>query len=394
MTTTIRTYDFDTINDRRSLNSIKWSKVEEGVLPMWVADMDYQVAPEITEALQERVAFGDFGYTKASPVLTEIVIERMARLYNWNIQPEWIVYNPGMVLTLGYISQAIGRVGDGVLLDSPVYHRFYDSVEFGGKFSQAVDLTYVEDDANTFHYEMDFDAFEAAITRRTSLYFMCDPHNPTGKIYSRAEQERLAEICLKHGITIAADHIHADLLMGDSDFQPLATLSPEVAQKSITMFAPTKTFNIPGLACSIAIIPDKTIREKMGHISHMNSAHVSVLSDAAALAAYQYGEAWLQEALAYMTDNRDLLVDFIRTELPMLKTTVPDATYLAWLDCRALDVGEQTVKEFFLKESKVAFSDGEGFGKAGAGFIRFNFATTRHLLLDGLQRMKTAIDML
>ena len=394
MTTTTRPYDFDTIIDRRNTDAIKWTMHGEDVLPMWVAEMEFQSAPEILQALHQRVEHGVFGYTINSEGLRDATVERMAELYNWQIQPDWIVFNPGMVLMLNVMAQCVGKAGDGIIFNSPVYGPFYNIAKNRGFFAQGADMVRVDDDANTFHYELDFDAFENAITDQTSMYFLCDPHNPTGKIYTRAEQERLAEICLKHDLTIAADHIHADLLMDGNSFQPIATISPEVAQKTVTMFSSTKTFNVPGLACTIAIVPNEDLRIKMSERSFMSGYHVNTLAFTAAEAGYRHGGAWLNAALAYMTENRNILVDFIRNELPMLKTSVPEATYLAWIDCSALNIGEQSLQDFFVERGKVAFSPGEFFGKAGKSFVRFNYAAPRSMVQEALKRMKTAIDTL
>lgn len=387
-------FDFDTVHDRKNTSAAKWEYFDKDVLPLFVAEMDFKTPEAITDQLQARVEHGFFGYTMCPDELREVLVTRLKALYDWDVQPEWMLFNPGMVVTLNLVAQAAAQPGDGVLMQTPVYGPFMSVAQNRQLFAQPVDLvpTSVTNGDNLFRYEIDFDAFEAAITPQSKLFFLCDPHNPGGRIFQRDELERLAEICLKHDITIAADSIHCDLLLDDQPFLPIGTLSPEVADKSITMIAPTKSFNLPGLACSIAIVPNNDLRQKLEVKSRMSGYHVDTLAYEAALAAYKHGDVWLQSALAYMRENRDFVTSFLAERLPMLKTTTPEATYLAWIDCSALDIGEhESPHHFFLKQARVALSPGTFFGESGKQFVRLNFACPRSLLHEALERMEAAV---
>lgn len=393
MTITTRHYDFNTVIQRRGDQGVKWNKHDADVLPLWVAEMDFQSPPEMLDAIRERVDYGIFGYMQTPNSLKEVIIARMKRLYNWDVKAEWLVFNPGMVLMLNVVAQAVGKDGDGILMNTPVYGPFYRVAYNRRRFAQGVDMVRVDDDANTFHYDINFDAFEAAITRQTSLYFLCDPHNPAGKIFTREEHERLAEICLKHDIVIAADSIHCDLLLDDNEFQPLATLSPEVADRTITMISASKTYNIPGLACSVAIVPNEDIRKRMTKISYASGYHVNTLAYTAMQAAYEHGDGWLHQLRGYLTENRNLVVDFIREQLPQLKTTVPQATYLAWIDGSAVETGDHTLQEYFLEKGRLAFSPGNFFGNYADHFVRLNFACPREVLREAFSRKKSTLEL-
>lgn len=393
MTTDAITYDFDTIPERRGTSCYKWDLYDADVLPLFVAEMDFKAPAVITDAMKRRVDHGFFGYTAPPEDLKDVLVARMKERYDWDIKADWLLFNPGMVLMLNVFAQAAATPGDGAIIQTPVYGPFMAITKNRNLFAQHVDLVQKNATDNTFHYEIDFDALEAAITPQTSTFFLCDPHNPAGRIYRRDELEKIAEICLKHDITIAADGIHGDLILSeDLEYIPISALSPEVGRKSVTMIAPSKTFNLPGSACTVAIIPDDALREKMVMTSRMSGYHVDALAYEAALAAYRDADEWLQQALAYIRRNRDVVVSFIQERLPMLKTTVPEATYLAWIDCSALDIGNYaTAQEFFLKEAKVSFTAGDFFGPAGRDFVRLNFACPRSMLDEALERMEQAI---
>jgi cystathionine beta-lyase len=400
-------YDFDKVYERRETQSHKWSNRPDGntgirvplepdSIPMWVADMDFAAPSEVLEAAKKRLDYPLLGYATEPKGLREVIVERMAKLYNWEIQPDWLLFNPGMVLWLNVMAQGVGKAGDSILMNTPVYGPFLKVPPHRERFAQQIDMRRVDDDAKTFHYEIDFDAFEAAITPQTSLYYLCDPHNPAGKAFNRSELEKLAEICLRHNVTIAADAIHCDLLLGDTKHIPIASISPEIADKTVTLIAGTKTFNIPGMPCSVAIVPNKELRAKLEHISWYSGYHVDVLSFEMLLAAYRDGNDWLKQLRAYLTANRDLAVSFIHEHLPMLSTTIPQATYLQWVDCSNLKIPSQydSPQAFFATEAKVALSPGLDFGKAGAHYVRLNLGTQCAVLREALERMKAAVDKL
>lgn len=388
-------YNFDQIVDRRAHNQIKWTLFDEDVLPLWVADMDYPLPDFIGDAIKATVDAGTFGYMMNDPDVRQTVVDRMQSRYGWTIAPEDILFVPGVVHGIGRITATFGTAGGGVLMQSPIYPPFLTQPAYNGLFAQPVDLIPVADGDNVFHYEIDFDAFEAAITPQTQLFYLCNPHNPAGRVFTESELTRLAEICLRHNVLIIADEIHSDLLFDNNRHIPIAKLSPEIAENTITLIAPSKTYNIPGLHMSFMIITDKAKREKMNAALWQSASFPSSVGFAASTAAYRHGDDWLKQVLAYMQANRDHFVQSVQDHMPQIKTTLPEGTYLNWLDCRALDLpDEMTPAEFFMKHARVAFNNGAEFGKAGRGFVRLNLATSHALLDDAIERMANAINAL
>ena len=385
-------YNFDEIIDRTQHHSAKWTLFDADSLPMWVADMDFRSPPSAVEAMIERAKHGVFGYTMDSARLKDTIVERMKTLYDWDITPEDIVLSPRMVTALNAVAKGFGKDGDGVLIQSPVYGPFYSATRNNRKFTQNVDMAYVSDGA-TFHYEADYDDFARAATEpQTTIHFQCNPHNPAGSMYPREELETIADICLKNDVMIVADEIHSDLIL-EGKHIPIATLSDEVAQNTLTMIAPSKTYNIPGMGCSILIAQNKDIRETISNTLRGMGVHVNTLGFEAAYGAYTGGGEWLEQLLAYLKANRDFAIDFIQTNMPQIKTTIPVATYLLWMDMRAFSI-EGSPAEFIKEEGKVIFNDGTFFGPAGDGFVRMNFGCPRSTLEDGLNRLKAAVDKL
>ncbi len=382
-------FNFDQLIDRRHSDSGKWNYFDQDVLPLWVADMDFASPPAVLEALHQRIDHGVFGYGMDPQELSAEICDRMQRLYNWSVSPEEIIYLPGLVCGTNLVCRAVGQPGDSVLVQTPIYPPFLSAPANHEQELVTAPLT-LTGSGRTIGYEIDFDVFEAAIQPNTRLFILCNPHNPIGRGYSAAEQLKMAEICARHNVVICSDEIHSDLLLNGAEHVPLATLSPEIGQNTITLLAPSKTFNVPGLGCSMAIVPNKTLREKVKKAALGIVPHVNVLGYAAALAAYQHGQDWLDELLVYLAANRDFVVDFVTQQLPMLRTTVPNATYLAWLDCRETGINGNP-QQFFLKEAKVALNSGADFGADGKGFVRLNFGCPRATLEQALQQMKTAL---
>lgn len=386
------TFDFDSVIERREDESIKWCYYEDDVLPMWVADMDFSSPPAVMEALHERVDAAHFGYTFDCSDLRRIICQRMKRLYDWDVDPQHLLFSPGLVVGLNVVARAIGKPGDAVLMNTPVYGPFLKAPANNARFAFTLDMRYVADDDHTFHYEIDWDAFEkAAAHPQASLFYMCNPHNPAGFMWREDDLRRVAEICMMNKVIMVADEIHHDLLLADRPHIPLASLSPEISQHTITMIAPSKTFNIPGLGVSALIVQDEALRKQVENSLWSSGAHVNILGYSAGVAAYQQGQPWLDELLPYLRANRDIVVQTVREDIPGLKTTVPEATYLAWFDCRALGV-EGDLQQFFLEKAKVAMNPGTFFGNAGEGFVRLNFGCPRSLLQEGLKRIAAAIE--
>ncbi|MDE2749767.1 MAG: pyridoxal phosphate-dependent aminotransferase [Chloroflexota bacterium] len=386
-------FNFDEIIDRSGHHSAKWGAVAEGCLPMWVADMDFRSPPAAIDAMIERARHGVFGYTLDPPQLKEAVVERMERLYNWRIRPEDVLFSPGLVLALCATCSGFGKPGDTVLIQTPVYGSFFKAIRANRKLVGNIEMEYIADDAHSFHYENDYDIFEMiARDPRASIHLQCNPQNPAGFVYSPSELERVAEICLRHKLLIVADEIHSDLIL-EGEHIPIAALSEEIAQSTLTMIAPSKTFNLAGMACSVLIAQNKEIRETMAAALQSISAHVNIMGYEAAYGAYTGGEEWLRQLLLYLKDNRDFAIDYIRQHLPQIKTTIPTSTYLLWMDMRDLPIDGDLIT-FCQETAGVALTPGPFFGDAFDGFVRLNFGCPRATLLQGLERLRAAVDQL
>jgi cystathionine beta-lyase len=381
-------YDFDRPVERRGTDSHKWQRYDEGVIPLWVADMDFVSAEPIVEALRRRIDHRIFGYARPDKELAPTIQERLRRLYGWEVFEEEILFLPGVVPGLNLSFHACTDPGDGVLAQPPVYFHFIgDPVRHGRVLN---DPPLVEKGDS---YECDFNAFERSITPRTKVFLLCNPHNPVGRAFTRAELSRLAEICLRHRITICSDEIHCDLVYPGHRHTPIATLGPDVAARTITLMAPSKTFNLAGLGCAFAIIRNPDIRKSWNKWSQGLVPPVNIMGNVAALAAFRDGQEWLDQVLAYLTANKDFLARYVKERLPGLRMARIEATYLAWLDCRRAGIPGRP-SDFFLREAGVGVNDGAEFGHGGAGFVRLNFACPRETLVQALDRMADALKRL
>ncbi len=382
-------YNFDEMPDRKRSESIKWHYFDEDVLPMWVADMDFVSPQPVIQALQERVAQGVFGYAGELPGLREVIIERMQRLYQWQIAAQDLVFVPGVVTGFNVAAQAFVGSGEGLLIQPPVYMPFLSTARNVDGLSQEALLSARVDG----YYHFDADAFEAAITDQTRLFLLCNPHNPVGRVYKRQELETLAEICLRHNLLVCSDEIHCDLVFSGQRHIPIASLNPEIAQNTITLMAPSKTFNIAGLSFSFAVIQNPALRKQFLKGQKGLVHGVNLLGLVAAKAAYQEGQEWLDQLLVYLQGNRDYLYQFVNEQLPGVKMFCPEGTYLAWLDCREAGIPGRAC-EFFIEKARVALNEGEAFGRGGEGFVRLNFGCPRAMLEEALLRMQRALRQL
>lgn len=379
-------YDFDQVIERRNSDSSKWRYYAEDVLPLWTADMDFKCPEPVIQALCSRVEHGIFGYGMEPHALREVIVERLARLYGWLIRPEEIVFPTGVVVGFNRVCHAAAAPGDGVLVQPPAYPPMLAAPAHCGLIRQEAELQRMPGG----RYEIDFASFEAAITDRTRVFILCNPHNPVGRVFQRRELERMADICLRKNVLICSDEIHCDILFSGSHHIPIASLDPEVARRTVTLMAPSKTYNIPGLHCSMAIVPDPELRRKLMKSESPYFPEVNVLGYTAALAAYRDGQDWLDQLLGYLEANREFVFEFLSRELPKIKMYKPEATYLAWLDCRSAEIPGNPFR-FFREKAKVALYDGSHFGKGGEGFVRLNFGCPRSTLLEALERMKAAV---
>ncbi len=379
-------FDFDTPVNRRHTDSVKWRHPDD-VLPMWVADTDFTTLPEVIAALHERVAHGVFGYHYESPTLRQTVVEWVEKRYGWQIDPTWIIFPPDVMRGVNWTAQTVAQPGDGILLQTPVYGPFFDVVRNGGFVMQDARLVLDENG----RYGLDMAAFEAAVTPESRAFLLCNPQNPTGRVFTRTELEALAECCLRHDITIIADEIHADLIYSESQHTPIASLSPEIARRTATFIAPSKTFNLAGLKAAVGIIPDEDLRKRMEKSQRGLIARINVLGMVAMETAYREGGPWLDALLRYLQGNRDYLLDFVANDgLPGVRMARPDGTFLAWLDFRETPWADAPARHI-RQEAKVVMNEGAWFGETGAGFARLNFGCPRSTLEEGLSRIRRAL---
>jgi cysteine-S-conjugate beta-lyase len=301
---------------------------------------------------------------------------------------------PGLVMGLNFVSHLFASPDEAILTQTPIYPPFLNSPKNQNRTIHTAPLAMTRD-GNRLRYELDMDALEAAVTPQTKVFLLCNPHNPGGRVWTRAELEQIAEFCLRHDLIIASDEIHCDLVYPEYQHISIASLSPEVAARTITLLAPSKTFNVPGLCASFAVVQDADMLKTLRDWVFANGAGVNVMGYTAMQAAYSGGQEWLDNVLPYLQVNRDVVMDYVDENMPDIPTTSPEGTYLMWMDCRVLNLPEgKTAQQFFLEKGRVALNDGSGFGDGGTGFVRLNFATTRDTVMEGLRRMKTAYDAL
>ncbi len=376
---------FDSVIDRRTTDSDKWDKYKgTDILPLWVADMDFAAPPKVLEALRHRLDHGILGYTRTPQALIDTVCSHVSTQYAWDIDPEWLVFIPGLVCGLNITCAAVGQPHTSVLTAIPVYPPFFSAPTNQHKRVITVPLQQTH---NKWHF--DFDLFEKSIAPDTSLFLLCNPHNPVGRCFTKEELSTLAKICDKHNITICSDEIHNELIIEPSvKHIPIASLDPVIAARTITLIAPSKTYNIPGLGASIAIISDPKLRMSFKKAMAGIVPHVNALGLVAALAAYRDCADWHAELVRYLRTNRDLISTTL-SSVNGLSLSHVEATYLSWIDTRGLGIADPVT---FFEHAGVGLSDGKDF--MGEGFVRLNFGCAQSTLVEALDRMKKAIGKL
>ena len=381
------TYDFDTPIDRRGTDSQKWQKYAgRDILPLWVADMDFRSPPEVIAALHARVEHGVFGYARPTASTDEAIVEALHTRYGWSIEPSWLVWLPGLVVGLNVAARAFAQPGECVLSHTPVYPPFMTAPVNQDRRVTTVPLVL---DSARRRWEIDWDATERAVTPQTRIFLLCNPHNPIARVFRRDELARLAEFCLRHDLVLCSDEIHCDLVLDDLPHVPTGTLGPEIARRTITLMAPSKTYNLPGFGTSLAIIPDATLRRQFVRATEGIVAEVNCLGYAACEAAYRKGEPWRRALLDYLRGNRDCLLGYIARELPGIRVEAPiEATYLAWLNVASLGLADPVAH---FERHGLGLSDGRYFGAEPGTYLRLNFGCTRATLVEALARMKRAV---
>ncbi|WP_168119899.1 MalY/PatB family protein [Paenibacillus sp. HB172176] len=386
------TYQFDEMIDRRNTRSYKWDQSEvlfgsADILPLWVADMDFASPPAVKEVLLKRAAIGAYGYAVRSESYLDAIVNWFKRRHNWELQKDFITDSPSVVTSLSVAVEQFSEPGASVVLQSPVYYPFYDVITSNGRKVAKNPLI-----IRNGRFEMDLEQLEALFQEGAKLLLLCSPHNPGGRVWEREELLALGELCVRYGVTIVSDEIHCDLTYSGHTHIPLASLSPEIADITITTLAATKTFNLPGLHTSFMVITNKAIKSRMDKRMHTLSLHMAQhFAQDAVEAAYNDGEEWLDAMMAYVEGNLNYAMDFLQRELPQIKPLKPDGTYLLWLDCRELGLDKEGLKELMFKRAKVAFSEGSVFGTEGEGWLRVNLACPRSILERALRQFSDAV---
>lgn len=376
-------YDFDKTIDRRATNSYKWDGAPEGVLPMWVADMDFRTAPAIIDALQKRVAHGIFGYTRVPDAYYDAVTSWFSRRHGWDIDREWIIYTSGVVPAVSAVIKALTVPGDKVIVQTPVYNCFFSSIRNNGCEIVSNPLRRTADT-----YEMDFDALErCAADPRAKVMLLCNPHNPAGRVWTPDELTRLGNICLRNGVTVVSDEIHCELVYQGFKYTPFASLSDAFLHRSVTCVSPSKAFNIAGLQIANIVTFDADLRRRIDKAININEVcDVNPFGVAATIAAYNEGEEWLNQLVDYLHGNYEAMAEFCRRELPEFPITRLEGTYLVWMDCSSLGMPSDALEHALLDDARLWLNAGTMYGAEGEGYMRWNIACPRSVMLDGLNR--------
>lgn len=376
-------YDFDKTIDRRATNSYKWDSAPEGVLPMWVADMDFRTAPAIIDALQKCVAHGIFGYTRVPDAYYDAVTSWFSRRHGWDIDREWIIYTSGVVPAVSAVIKAMTVPGDKVIVQTPVYNCFFSSIRNNGCEIVSNPLRRTADT-----YEMDFDALECcAADPRAKVMLLCNPHNPAGRVWTPDELTRLGNICLRNGVTVVADEIHCELVYQGFKYTPFASLSDAFLHRSVTCVSPSKAFNIAGLQIANIVAFDNDLRSRIDKAININEVcDVNPFGVAATIAAYNEGEEWLNQLVDYLHGNYEAMAEFCRRELPEFPITRLEGTYLVWMDCSSLGMPSDALEHALLDDARLWLNAGTMYGAEGEGYMRWNIACPRSVMLDGLNR--------
>lgn len=382
-------YDFDTHIDRSGTDSVKWH-VAKNELPMWVADMDFKTAPEITAELRKRLDRDAFGYTIIPDRWYSSYIDWWKRRYDFEMKKEWLIFTTGVIPAISTLVRKLTTPAEKVLLQTPVYNMFFNSIVNNGRMPLESPLILEKDG-----YHMDFEQLEKDLSDpQTTLMILCNPQNPGGKLWHKDSLVRLAELCKKYGVTVISDEIHCDITALGKKYVPFASVSDTAHDISVTCLSPTKAFNIAGIHTAAVCVPNENLRHRVWRALNTDEiAEPDVLACEAAIAAYNEGEAWLDELCAYLWQNRQAAADFITEKIPLIHPIPSEATYLLWVDIRALKDHGRGFARFLRRKTGLFISNGASYGKTGEGFIRINLACPRDMVLDGMERLKKGVDL-
>ncbi|MFD2371965.1 MalY/PatB family protein [Brevibacillus sp. GCM10020057] len=386
-------FDFDQRIDRTGTNSVKWEASHpdynaEGMLPLWVADMDFACPPAVTEALIKRASHPIYGYPMKQKVFYQALQEWIAKRFGASVEVSWMTSVAGVVPGIYVAIDAFSAPGEKVVIQTPVYHPFAIAIENRGR--QVVRSSLVERDG---HYDMDWeDLAQKLADPQVKLMLLCSPHNPVGRVWTKQELERLGSLCAEHGVIVLSDEIHADLVYEKGSHTPFFALPAELASQSVTFVAPSKTFNLAGLFTSYVLTPnERLLRMYKQTAAKLGNEHINLFGMEAAVAAYRHGEQWLDELLAYLHGNARYLHEFLAQRIPEVTMNVPQATYLGWMDFRRLGLEQADLNRVIRREAKLGLNDGALFGEEGTGFQRINFACPRALLVEAMERLERAL---
>ena len=381
-------YDFDKLTNRLGTGSLKW-EVNEGQLPMWVADMDFETAPEIIQALQKRIEHGVFGYQNVTDDWYQAYQSWWNRRHQFKIEKDWLIFCTGVVPAISSIVRKVTTVGENVLVQTPVYNIFFNSIRNNGRNILESPLVYEQGE-----YHIDFKDLEEKLSNpQTSLFILCNPHNPIGKIWDRETLEKIGELCDRYHVIVVSDEIHCDLTDPGYEYVPFASVSDQCRENSITCIAPTKTFGIPGIQTAAVVVPNPVLRHRVNRgLNTDEVAEPNNFAVAAAVAAFQQGDQWLTELREYLSQNKQYVRDYIGAYIPEIKVVPSNATYLLWLDCSELTDDACELQRFIEKHSGLVLTEGEEYGTPGRRFLRLNPACPRSRVQDGMERLKNSVN--
>lgn len=388
-------YNFDEVINRKNTNSIKWDYTNEifhnnDILPLWVADMDFLSPKPVIDALVERAAHGIYGYTGKSEGFYSSIVHWLEKRSRWSIEPKWIIDTPGVVPAIVFSILSFTKPNDKILIQSPVYHPFFHTITNNDR--QIVNCPLKCENG---YYSMDYENIEKAFKTGIKATILCSPHNPISRVWKEEELIKFGALCLKYNVLIISDEIHSDIIYSGNKHIPIASISEQFSDNTITFIAPSKTFNIAGLHTSNAIIANKLLRTKFKEtIKNLSLDNSNIFGITALEAAYTYGEEWLDQLIPYLQENINFLVSFLKERIPSIKAIIPEGTYLIWLDCTALNMDSLSLKKFFSETAKVGLNSGDMFGEGGEGFQRMNIGCPRTILKEALTRIETAVNSL
>ena len=386
-------YNFDEIVDRAGSNAVKLERLkpvfgQEDLIPLWVADMDFKSPPAIIEALKQRVEHGVFGYTTPSEEYTSSIVNWLGRRHHWQVKREHINFVPGVVKGFAFAIDEFTGKGDKIIIQPPVYHPFRIVTSSLGR--EVVNNPLILDNGQ---YRMDFEGLRNIVSGNDcKMLILCNPHNPGGRVWSPSELNELADICYENNILVVSDEIHADLALPGYQHTPFASVSEKSKEISLTLMAPSKTFNIAGIVSSFAVITNKTIRERyLAYLEPRELQQGTIFAFTATRAAYEECEEWLDQMLAYVQGNVNFVDNYLKENVPEIKAIQPEASFLVWLDCRSLNLSQRELVKLFIEKAHLALNDGTMFGPGGEGFMRLNVGCPRSLLEKGLNNLKKAV---